>query len=103
MKKYFALFLVLAACGDLENGTLRDWKRASDKSRGKFVAAHFADQAEYVKRCITRTAALANTEKMAVLKVGELCKASLLAREQAATKPKPAAPVKKSQSPKKKK
>ncbi|MDR1027465.1 MAG: hypothetical protein LBL46_03560 [Rickettsiales bacterium] len=95
MKKYFALFLILAACGDLEKGTLRDWGRASDKSRDRVIAAHFADNADYIKRCITRTATLPNTEKMAVLKVGELCRTSLLARENAATKPKAAAPAQK--------
>lgn len=86
MKK-IALFcmVTLAACGELSEQTLSRWKNASESSKNKVVVAHFADSAEYVKKCITRMAALPNTESVRVLDAGEMCITGLRIREKNTT------------------
>jgi hypothetical protein len=73
---------VLCSCGsDLSEQSLEKWRRASESAKNKFIAAHFADDAEHVRKCITRMAALPNTDGVRVLDAGEMCSMGLRLRE----------------------
>ncbi|MDR1071763.1 MAG: hypothetical protein LBL21_03930 [Rickettsiales bacterium] len=89
MKK-IALFglVALAACGELSEQTLSKWKTASESAKNKLVAERFADNAEYVKKCITRMAALPNTEMVKIQDAGRMCLTGLRVRETNAPAPK---------------
>jgi hypothetical protein len=80
-KLFLLLFAALSAFADLDNQTLDKWARASESAKDKVVAAHFADDAEYVKKCIDRMAALPDTENVGVLDAGELCVTGLRLKE----------------------
>jgi hypothetical protein len=69
-----ALTAVLATgCRELSEQTLKQWATASDSAKDKVIAAHFADHAEYVKKCMNRMAASPNTENVKILDAGGLC------------------------------
>jgi hypothetical protein len=80
------VFIALAACGELSEQTLSEWARASDSAREKVVAAHFADNAQAMKKCITRMSSLPNTEKVKVLDAGKMCVAGMRVKDGAADK-----------------
>jgi hypothetical protein len=65
--------LLVPGCSELSEQTMKQWATASDSAKNKVIAAHFADNAEYVRKCMNRMAALPDAETVSVLDAGELC------------------------------
>ena len=74
------LSFALGACGESADGTLADWRMATDGARDKVAAENFPKNADYVKKCITRMAAAPANKGVKIIDAGRMCETGLRLR-----------------------
>ena len=61
--------------------TLGDWKSTPESIKDRFVKTYFAENPEYIKKCINRMSLLPNTEKVRAMDAGHSCLLGLELKE----------------------